>query len=91
MKTLKIFAGVAVLLALVGFLSGAGRQYTVEQRTHIVQADENLFSIAAQYAAQQDKASDLRELVYDIQQASGLKGETIYPGQVLTVPLATRK
>lgn len=88
MKAFKVFAGVAVLLA---FLSGAGRQYTVEQRTHIVQDNENLFSIAAQYAAQQDKASDLRELVYDIQQASGLKGETIYPGQVLTVPLATRK
>lgn len=91
MKIVKVFCGVAVLLALLVFLTGAGsKQYAVEHRTHIVQVRESLFSVAAKYAPEQDKTKDLRELVYDIKQASGIKGDTIYPGQVLTIPLAKK-
>lgn len=74
MKMFKVFAGVAALLALLVFVTGAGgKKYAVEHRTHIVQVQENLFSVAAKYAPQQNKTDDLRELVYDIQQASGIK------------------
>lgn len=91
MKILKVFCGVAALLALLIFVTGAvGKKYAVEHRTHIVQVRENLFYIASKYANEQDKCNDLRELVYDIQQANGLKYDTIYPGQVLTIPLARK-
>ncbi len=91
LKIVKMFCGVAALLALLIFLTGAGGQkYAVEHRTHIVQVRENLFSVAAKYAPEQNKTDDLRELVYDIRQASGIKGDVIYPGQVLTIPLARK-
>lgn len=91
MKIAKIFCGAAMLLALLVFLSGAGsKQYAVEHRTHIVSEGQTMWDIASLYMSRQDKTRDVRELVYDISQANGIKNAYIYPGQVLTIPL-TRK
>lgn len=91
MKAIKVIFCVAALLTLVIFLTGAySTQYVVEKRMHSVKIGENLYFIAKEYGPQQDKENDLRGLMLDIKAANGLKDDTIYPGQLLVIPLAKK-
>ena len=91
MKILKLTCCIAVLIALAAFLTGAySTKYVVEKRMHTVKIGENLYFIAKEYGPQQDKENDLRGLILDIKAANGLKDDTIYPGQLLVIPLAKK-
>lgn len=87
-KTAKVFLTVAVLLAALVFLTGGrGVQYAAETRYHTVTSGQTVWGIATKYLPLQDKTRDVRELMYDIGKANGLRGYHIEPGMKLVIPL----
>lgn len=51
----------------------------------IVASGDTMWDIAGRFA---DPGEDVREVVFRIAKANGLKNKTLYPGQVLRVPVA---
>ena len=50
---------------------------------YVVAAGDNLWDIAARHAGSE---IDVRNLISDIKELSGLETSTIYPGQILRIP-----
>ena len=106
MKTVKLFALLALALAALIFATGgrgtelaerayswAFPKYCVERVAHTVKDGDTLYSIARVYAEQQDKWDDLRGIIYDIQKANGIEDNDtrwLTPGRQLIVPLQRR-
>lgn len=77
---------ILAFIALVIIAAEPGQAGTqVEYIEHVVAPGETLWSVARRYR----QGGDIRELVWEIQQASGTS-PLIYPGQVLLVPTAGR-
>lgn len=92
MKKYRVVVIGTVLLALSCLLSGwYTTDYTLTQREHIVSCGETLWEIAEQHISEQDKIRRVDEMVWKISEANHLKSGHIFPGQVLTIPLATIK
>lgn len=86
MKKIRITA-LVILGALMLCVSGCGKK-TVVMREHIVGPGQTLWQIAGQHIKDQDAACDIREFIYLISQANGIKdADKIQPGQVLLIPL----
>lgn len=80
---LSVFlASVCAVFLLIGGPAGAERPPgpTVE---HVVSPGDTLWAIAAVHA---DPGDDLRNVVADIRELSGMETSTIYPGQILSIP-----
>jgi nucleoid-associated protein YgaU len=77
-----LFAAVSTVFLLIGGAADAEGPPapTVE---YIVAPGDTLWEIAQQHS---EGGDDLRQLVYEIREASGLESATIHPGQVLRVP-----
>ena len=74
---------VVLLLAnAVGAFSGADPG---TGPSHVVSAGETLWGIAVAHTATGD---DVRRTVFEIQNANGLEGSVIVPGQVLRIPIS---
>ena len=104
MKTVKLFALLALALAALIFATGgrgtelaerayswAFPKYRVERVAHTVKCGDTLYSIARVYAEQQDKWDDLRGVIYDIQKANDIEDNDVrwlVPGRRIVVPLS---
>lgn len=86
MKKIRITA-LVILGALMLCVAGCGKK-TVVMREHIVGRGQTLWQIAGQHIKDQDETCDIREFIYLISQANGIKDAgKIQPGQVLLIPL----
>ena len=72
---------VALVLALVVAVSARTGDSAGPEQRYTVKPYDTLWSIATSHYA-----GDPREAVYEIQQQNGLRGATIWPGQVLRLP-----
>lgn len=75
-------AAVVTVFLLIGGAAGAEEPppTTVE---YVVSAGDTLWRVAAGHAG---SGTDIRNLVADIKDLSGIDSSTIYPGQVLRLP-----
>lgn len=92
MKLLKIASMAVTLIVVACLLVGYGTaEYTMINKTHTVVAGETLWEIATFYMPEQDKVRRVDEMVWNIRQANKLNTAFIYPGQVLVIPLESRR
>ncbi len=77
-----LMASISTVFLLIGGAADAEEppEPTVE---YVVAPGDTLWAIATGLA---EPGSDIRRIVDDIREASGLETSTIYPGQVLRVP-----
>lgn len=78
MLCLALYTGIDTLLE-------AGRVYTCQTVT--VARGDTLWGIAGLYA----EGEDVREVIFRICEANGLKSKSLYPGQVLKIPVRMAK
>lgn len=86
-----VLKGIVLMAILAGAFTTCGmghKEYVVNNATHVVREGQTLWGIATKYMPEQEKTRDVRELVYDIEQANGLRNKFIEPGMILAIPLA---
>jgi nucleoid-associated protein YgaU len=80
---LSVFlASVLTVFLLIGGAAGA-EEPPPATTEYVVAAGDTLWAVAAGYAGQE---IDVRNLIADIKDLSGIESSTIFPGQVLRIP-----
>ncbi len=82
-KILAIFCAAFFVYTACNLLFAAEPVYSYHQVT--VTSGDTLWGIASRAAGE---GQDVREVVYHICEANGLKSKNVYPGQVLKVPVS---
>lgn len=77
-----LLATVCVVFLLIGGAADAGSP-PLPSIEHVVGRGETLWDIAADYAAPED---DVRVLISEIRERSGLATSALQPGQILLIP-----
>lgn len=79
------FIAFVLLLGLLGPLAAYVRASSGVQPSEVrvtVRAGDTLWDLAQRHAA---PGTDLRELIFEIRRANGLRTSNLYPGQVLVI------
>jgi nucleoid-associated protein YgaU len=80
---LSVFlASVLTVFLLIGGAAGA-EEPPAATTEYVVAAGDTLWDVASTHA---DQGIDIRNLIADIKDLSGIQSSTIYPGQVLRIP-----
>ena len=91
MKKILVLALVAAALLCSSFAESKLHHVEV---TYYVQSGETLWSVASRYMEQQNKCTDVRELIDDIRRKNGMMGNDLQskwqPGQEIIIPLEVR-
>lgn len=80
---LSVFlASVLTVFLLIGGAAGAEAPPSATTE-YVVSAGETLWEVAASHSG---PGTDIRNLIADIKDISGIESSTIYPGQILRIP-----
>ncbi len=75
-------AAVITVFLLIGGAAGA-EEPPPATTEYVVSAGDTLWQVAASHAGAE---VDIRNLIADIKDVSGIESSTIYPGQILRIP-----
>ena len=81
-RCISLLVMIVLAISVFGVCNAFGETH-VKTETVVVKSGSTLWSIASDV----DSNKDIRELVYEIQELNEIKGNSIYAGQVIEIPI----